>query len=123
MTRSRILFVDDDVMILKSLRSVLRRDAARWDMLFVAGAEAALLEIRRSHFDIVISDMRMPGMNGAALLETIRLECPDMCRIMLSGSADLDDVERARTVAHELLSKPCPTNVIRQTIERWLAVP
>jgi len=121
MTKARILFVDDEPAVLAGLRNVFHRDRARWDMTFAPGSDAALAALATGPFDVVVSDMRMPGMDGAALLERIKREFPATVRIMLSGSADKEEVERATAAVDELLGKPCDTKTIRSTIERLMA--
>ena len=78
----RILFVDDDPSILAGLQNLLYKDRKRWDMVFALGGKLALDEIRKAPFDIVVSDMRMPGMDGAMLLNLVKDECPATVRIM-----------------------------------------
>jgi DNA-binding NtrC family response regulator len=114
---ARILFVDDDVVLLEGLKTVLHRDRKRWDMVFASGGEAALEHIRTQEFDVVISDMRMPDVDGATLFRILRSEAPKTVRIMLSGS----DCESALSDIHELLPKPCGASVLRSAIERALA--
>jgi CheY-like chemotaxis protein len=115
--KKRILFVDDDQRLLVGLRNVLHRDRARWDMVFVNSAEAALLEMTAMPFDVVVSDLRMPVMDGAALLEKVRNEFPQTYRIMLSGSADKDEIEGAMSAVDLLLSKPCDARTLRAALE------
>ncbi len=72
----RILFVDDESKILDGIRRMLHADRERWDMQFAVGGEAALQACEAGSFDVVISDMRMPGMDGATLLGHIRDRFP-----------------------------------------------
>lgn len=120
MTKQRIMFVDDDASILAGLRGVLRKDRERWDMVFAAGSDAALSELEQGSFDVVVSDMRMPGIDGAALLEEVKQRSPATIRIMLSGSVDPDAMERASYAVDELLGKPCDARTLRATIDRLL---
>jgi CheY-like chemotaxis protein len=119
-TRPKILFVDDDPQLLAGLRSVLRVDRDRWDMAFVPGATAALAELAAQPFDAVVSDMRMPGLDGAELLALVRERAPGTRRVILSGSADADDAQRANAIADEVLTKPCPVRELRAAIEKLL---
>ena len=87
----RILFVDDEQRILDGLRRLLRDKRAEWEMVFVDGGSKALEQLRASPFDIVITDMRMPGMDGATLLTHVKEEFPDVVRLVLSGCSDPED--------------------------------
>jgi CheY-like chemotaxis protein len=119
-TKTRILFVDDDHSILAGFKNVFHRDRARWDMVFVCGGEEALAELAQGTFDVVVSDMRMPGIDGATLLERVRERSPMTIRIILSGSVDQSEVERANRAVDALLSKPCSTKALRTAIEGFL---
>ena len=83
--KRRVLFVDDEQGVLDGLRNVLRGQRGEWDMVFVLSGAAALVEIDRQEFDVVVSDMRMPDVDGAMLLGAIKEECPATVRIMLSA--------------------------------------
>src|SRR5258705_3812880 len=83
----RILFVDDERKILDGIRRMLHTERTRWDMQFAVGGEAALKACEAGAFDVVISDMRMPGMDGATLLGHIRDRFPHTTRIILSWYA------------------------------------
>ena len=114
--KKRILFVDDDPSLLAGLQNVLNRDRKRWDMTFALGGELALEYIGTSRFDVVVSDMRMPVVDGAAVLAVVKRRAPDTFRVMLSGS----DCESVAADAHELLVKPCSATTLRATLERLL---
>ena len=64
----RILFVDDEPMVLRGLRRSLHTMQSEWEMVFVESGAAALEAMAQAPFDAVVSDMRMPQMNGAQLL-------------------------------------------------------
>lgn len=114
----RILFVDDEQPILDGLRNLLRKQRKDWEMVFALGADAALAACARSPFDVVVSDMRMPGMDGAALLAEVKRLHPMTARIVLSGYADPEAIRRALPVANQFLSKPCDTEALRGVIQR-----
>ena len=94
MALNEILFVDDDPDILAGLRNALRRNRARWNMRFALGGEAGLRELGAAPCDVIVTDMRMPGMDGLALLGEVRQHHPQAARLVLSGHADLDAVVR-----------------------------
>ncbi|HYU15649.1 MAG TPA: HDOD domain-containing protein [Candidatus Acidoferrum sp.] len=114
----RILFVDDEPAVLEGLRNLLRKQRRQWDMAFALGGKAALEELEKEPFDVVVSDMRMPGMDGAELLRQVKDRYPGVARVVLSGHADQDLVGRALPVAQQYLSKPCDGEVMRGVIER-----
>jgi len=114
----RILFVDDESKILDGLQRMLHADRKRWDMEFAVGGEAALQACEKASFDVVISDMRMPGMDGATLLGHIRDRYPSTARIILSGYSEVTLVARSVHVAHRFLAKPCDASQLRSMIER-----
>src|ERR1700693_545622 len=118
----RVLFVDDEPAILRGLKSVFYKDRAVWDMVFAGSAAEALEEMARSTCDVLISDMRMPEMDGARLLEIVKQRWPATCRIILSGPAARESILRVLPTMHSFLSKPCQSADLRAAIERCLSV-
>lgn len=114
----RILFVDDEPYVLDGLRHLLRSQRHEWDLAFAPGAEAAMALLDASPFDVIISDMRMPGIDGTALLARVREHYPEVVRIVLSGYSDHSAALRAVPVAHQFLAKPCDTQTLRVAVER-----
>jgi HD-like signal output (HDOD) protein/CheY-like chemotaxis protein len=114
----RILFVDDEVNVLDGLRDLLRKQRKQWEMVFALGGQAALAELEKAPFDVVVSDMRMPHIDGAQLLTAVREHYPATARIILSGHAERESVVRALPVAHQFLSKPCDGNLLRIVVDR-----
>jgi HD-like signal output (HDOD) protein len=113
----RILFVDDDSKVLDGIRRMLHADRKQWEVQFAGGGEAALQLCESMEFDVVVSDMRMPIMDGAALLEQIKRHHPSTARIILSGHSTAEAALRAVPVAHRFLAKPCNAAELRTTIE------
>jgi len=122
MALSEILFVDDEPDILAGLRNALRRHRARWNMRFALGGEAGLRELEAAPCDVIVTDMRMPGMDGLTLLGQVRQGHPQAARLVLSGHAELDAVVRASSVAHQYLLKPCDADTLCAAIDRALAI-
>ena len=114
----RILFVDDEISILEGLKRMLRPMRNEWDMSFAPGGEAALSMLEATPFDVIVTDMRMPGMDGATLLEIVREKYPSLLRIILSGYTELQASLRAVPVAHQFLLKPCDPEMLRAGIAR-----
>lgn len=113
----KILIVDDEVAVLNALQRVFRKYRDRWELHFAANASAALEVVAGGGLDIVITDMRMPGCDGLQLLETVRSTDPAIYRILMSGALEPADERRARTIAHEVLEKPCPSSQLVAIIE------
>ncbi|MEQ1690560.1 MAG: response regulator [Gemmatimonas sp.] len=113
-----ILFVDDDQAVLDGLRDMLRKQRQRWVMTFVSSGEQALAHLETNSVDLIVSDMRMPGMDGVALLTKVKALYPETARIVLSGYAEREAVIGALPVAHQFLSKPCSSDTICAVIER-----
>ena len=120
--KTRILFVDDEQRVLDGLRRSLRRYRSRWDTSFANGGEAAQQEFAKAPFDIVVSDMQMPGMDGYTLLSYIREEFPDTVRIILSGQTDQAAALKSVSVSHQFLAKPCEGEQLREVLDRACAV-
>jgi len=116
----RILFVDDEARVLSGLRRQLFGKRSEWDMHFVESGPAALEDLARTPADAVVSDMRMPGMDGAQLLAEVSLRHPRTVRLVLSGHADPDRVQVARSCAHRYLHKPCPPELLQAEVGRAL---
>ncbi len=114
----RILFVDDEPKVLQGLRRMLRSMRREWDMDFIESGEAALEVMKEKKYHVVVSDMRMPGMDGAALLKKIKEEYPQTVRIILSGHSDRDMIMESVMPTHQYLSKPCDPELLKATINR-----
>lgn len=116
----RILFIDDEPKVLEALRNSLRSKRKEWEMVFKDSGADALLELERAPFDVIVSDMRMPRMNGAAFLSQASKLCPGATRIVLSGHAEEASLARAATTAHCYLPKPCSNELLCESIARAL---
>lgn len=116
--KRKLLFVDDEKSILDGLRNRLRRKRDQWEMSFALGGKEALAQLAAQPFDVLVTDMRMPGMDGAALLKEVQGLYPNIVRIVLSGHAELETSLRAVPVAHQFLAKPCDAGVLENVIER-----
>ena len=120
--KKRVLFVDDEAHLRQSLRrmSYLMRD--EWEMEFAESGLEALELLTQTAFDVIISDMRMPGMDGAQLLHEVRQRYPQMVRLILSGHSDYAMILRAVGQSHQYLAKPCNIETLLATIARTCAL-
>ncbi len=120
--KKRILFVDDESSVLTLLQAVCRRIGPEWEVGFADAAPKALQMMAEKPFDVIVSDMRMPDMNGVELLQEVMERHPQTARIILSGYADQQMVLRSLGATHQYLTKPCDMAVLRSTIQRILAL-
>lgn len=115
----RILFVDDDELILRSMERVLRRPAAEsgWELCFATNGDAALEEMTRAPVEVLLADANMAKMSGATLLRKVQERDPAVVRILLSGHTGLDVLRTALPYAHQFLPKPCDGQLLRSTLD------
>jgi len=113
-----ILFVDDNPSVLGGLRRMLHSLRTEWEMTFVQSGAEALALMAAKPFDVVVSDMRMPGMNGAELLSQVMQRYPRTVRLILSGHADQDLILKCVGSTHQYLAKPCEAESLKTTIRR-----
>ncbi len=117
-----VVFVDDELSILEGLRRNLRRMRSEWDMHFFSEPRDALAFVQDTPVDAIVSDMRMPGMNGAELLQAVQASRPDTIRIALSGYADSELILESVHTIHRYISKPAELETIRDAVARSLAL-
>ena len=114
--RIRVLLTDDEERFAKSMAKVLRN--RNMDVTTAADGAAALKFISESECDVVVLDLRMPGMDGITVLERICKLKPDLPVIMLSGNMDVDNCSLALCDgAVEVLLKPCQIDTLTTAIE------
>ena len=104
----KIIFVDDENMILQGIKRILRPFRREWQMSFYDHARDALQAMESDGpADLVISDMRMPEINGAEFLTEVAAKYPSTIRVILSGYAEPEFVLKTVGPTHQYLSKPC----------------
>ncbi|HEX4354321.1 MAG TPA: HDOD domain-containing protein, partial [Polyangiales bacterium] len=113
-----MLFVDDEPAILSGLGRMLRplRDEIQGE--FASSAAEALSRLERETFDVVIADIRMPVMDGAAFLDAVARAHPHIIRMVLSAHADVSAALRTVPVAQQFLAKPCDAASLRAVVQR-----
>jgi putative nucleotidyltransferase with HDIG domain len=115
-----ILFVDDERAVLDGLRARLHALNSKWTMKFVESGALAITEMREHPYDVIVTDMRMPTMSGATLLEHVGANWPQTIRVVLSGFSELEMTTSLVPLAHQYLSKPCQPRQLENVIERCL---
>jgi HD-like signal output (HDOD) protein/ActR/RegA family two-component response regulator len=118
----RILFLDDDPQFLEALCVGLLPRTTDWIMAFAQSGARAIQELERAPQDVLVTDVRMPDMDGIELLRTVRNRWPETVRIALSDRAFSDDVGQLLPLAHQYLSKPLTTRQVEEAVERSLDV-
>ncbi len=117
-----VLFVDDELRVLDALRRMLRPVREQWRMSFASSADEALQVLEGSPQDAVVTDLRMPGVDGAELLTEVRRRYPMTVRLTLSGHADEGLWAKSAAVAHQSLLKPCEADTLIAAVQRTLDV-
>ncbi len=120
--KKRILFVDDERKELDDLQRMLRGMPSEWEMEFAVSGQEALGVLKDESFQVVVADMRMPGMDGRQLLGRVRKLYPQIVRIIVSGHSDKDLILKSVGLTHQFLAKPCDAETLKTTICRACAV-
>ena len=110
--------MDDDVFVLKGFRRSLTEYEDVWNADFATSGRDALSKLASAHFDAVITDMHMPGMDGIQLLDEVSRNMPGVMRFVLSGNASEDQVLRSTPLVHQMIPKPCDLDHLYSIVER-----
>jgi HD-like signal output (HDOD) protein len=113
----RILFVDDEQQLLDGLKKALRPWRAAWQVDLALGGKAACEAIDRTPYEAIVSDARMPEVDGEAVLNYALAHQPQAVRLVLSGQVDAKTGHRLASVAHQFLAKPSPAAAIIAAVE------
>ncbi|MCC7261164.1 MAG: HDOD domain-containing protein [Candidatus Latescibacteria bacterium] len=115
-----LLLVDDEPHVLASLRRSLRKEG--WQLLLAGSGQEGLALLAANRVDLVVSDMRMPQMDGAAFLRQVRCQYPQVTRLVLTGYAEREAVKRAFEEAgiHEMIAKPWDDEELRTILRSLL---
>lgn len=120
MKLQRLLFVDDEPYLLSGLRRMLRGQRECWEMHFIEDPVKALDFLGQEKVDLIVSDMRMPRMDGAQLLNSVRSRHPEVMRLGLSGFSESSLLLRGLGSIHQFLAKPCESDRLVSTLESLL---
>jgi len=117
--KARILIVDDEEIARKNLAHVLTKE--EYDVIAVADGEGALRELETSEFDVVLTDLRMAGIDGMDLLDRVKLRYPETRVVMVTGFATVPTaIEAMRKGAFHYIAKPFKLDEVRDVIRRAL---
>ena len=122
MLKNRILFVDDEPMILEALKRMLKKHAAEWEMVFISDPLEARTAFESTSFDVVVSDLQMPNLNGLDLVKELRAMDDDVQFIMLTGTAGVENAIEAINEVGVLrfYTKPCPAARLAEGVQAAL---
>ncbi len=118
--QNRILFVADEPNVLDDLKRMLQPRRATWVMDFAGNCAEALATLTQQHFDVVVSDLRLPGITGRELLSTIRERYPNIVQISLSGGDDT--ITKTVQPNFQFLAKSCDLDRLTLAVNRACAV-
>ena len=121
--KPRILFVDDEQLVLNALQRMLRSHERSWEMVFHTSPAAALAEQQRAPFDVAVADMLMPAMSGLELIKALNASHPATICMILTGTADMQTAIAAINEAQvfRFYTKPCAAPVLAAGIDEALA--
>ena len=117
-----VLFVDDEPQALQAMDDLMAEADVDWGCAFALTAEEAIAMLRESHFEAIVTDLRMPGTDGATLLNYVSQHFPNVVRVIVSQRSDKDLVLRAVDCMHQFLPKPCTALQLKSTIDRACCV-
>jgi signal transduction histidine kinase len=119
MSKAKILVVDDEPNILLTLTAILQYEGYEVDG--VAGGAEAIAAVHQHHYDLVLTDLKMPEVDGLAVLEEVRRSSPQSVTLMMTGYASLDSaVDAVQRGAYEYLLKPVEVPNLKMAVERSL---
>jgi CheY-like chemotaxis protein len=110
----RVLVVDDDLIVLRAVRRLLLGARPGWEIDIAESADAALSLLADKTYDVVVTDLNMPVVDGITLLRRLKTERPSLMRVVHSSHVESLSAEQANELAHALLSKPSrPDELVR----------
>jgi HD-like signal output (HDOD) protein len=113
-----IVFVDDESKVLEGLRSSLYKHRNDWSMKFVESGKEAIAIFEEQHVDLIVSDVRMPIMDGGQLLRHVKERWPSAARILISSYPESVHAVRLTSIAHQYVARPCADRHLENIIKR-----
>jgi putative nucleotidyltransferase with HDIG domain len=114
----RVLFVDDDPLILRGYKRASEEIFEEWDVFFTPSGKDALTVLEQYPIDVIVTAIRMAGMDGIELLEQVRQLFPSTIRLALSGNVEDFRALKISRLAHQFLAKPCDLEHLKVVVER-----
>jgi YesN/AraC family two-component response regulator len=113
----RILFVDDEVYLLEALKRILQKKNNEWETSYAGSGKEAVELINKHQFDIIVTDYKMPEMDGLELLAYVKERFSRMKRIILSGQSFGEINEKPKGIADIYLEKPYDPEALIKILE------
>ena len=120
--KKRIVFVDDEQRVLDGLRRMLHSRRDEWQIDCIDNGESALEAMSSAPYDVIVTDMRMPKMDGLQLLKHVSKRHPQTIRFVLSGQSSAKVVLQTTGYAHRFLPKPCDTRTLKSAIDNSISL-
>lgn len=117
-----ILFVEDNEVLLQLYGELLADERDRWAVTTAPDGRAGLELVKNHFFDVVVSDMHMPGMGGIELLAEVRRLHPQTSRIILSGANDQATTARSLNGTHQFIPKPFEASTLKAALDRIIGL-
>lgn len=117
MSANSIIFVDDDVSMLNSLKRMFKSLERDWQMAFASGASEALIMMELAPVDVVVADMCMPQIDGIEFLGLVKEKYPDTVRVMLTGRSDYEIYRDSMAVSQYFLWKPVQPSAMETLLQ------
>lgn len=114
----KILFVDDDLVLLEFYRVIMGSEKSRWEVTTEQDANRALDLLGQTQFDVLVSDLQMPGIDGFQFMREVSQRYPRPARITVSGRTDQEEAARCLGTTHQFLAKPFDIKSFRATLAR-----
>lgn len=124
MTKSgiRVLFVDDSPSVIDMLKRMVHSQDSDWDVRYAVGGVEAIGLLDLERFDVIVTDLQMPEIDGVKLLKYVQKSFPELIRIIFSASLTKDAVREVASFTHRFISKPCGVEQLAQTIENTIFI-
>lgn len=118
----RILFVEDDPVLMSNMRRTLSVMRRHWDMRFFSSAEEAVLAMARQPFDVVVTDLTLKGMNGDEFLSLTQYQYPKVVRVLMADRTEVKETVSNAAIAHCVIAKPCDPSELAVAVQRVIDV-
>jgi len=115
--KKNIIFVDDDGNLIQGLKRMLKKKENVWSVDFALSGKEALDKMSDNDYDVIVSDYRMPEMDGLELLNIVKKKYPNIKRLLLTGQSEKEIFDKAVEMDNIYLPKPCSLEELVRKID------